>query len=366
MTTWGVEGRAWSDMPRQRWFDRFPAAAERTVTPAVWELSRDSTGMMARFKTDATTIWVHYLLRSASLALPHMPATGVSGVDLYAHNGQGKWRWVNVTRPGQKEVREAIASGLAPGMREYAAYLPLYNGVESFEIGVPPGAIFAGLAPRPDKPLVFYGTSITQGACASRPGMVYTAILGRHFDRPVVNIGFSGNGRMDAAVGAVLAKIDAAAYVIDCSANTPVADVPRKCPAAGEHAPRGAAANADRAGRGSPHHQLLDPARPAKEPHPESRRALRVFRGLAESGGGQAVLHFRRRDARRRRRGAPPTAPIPATWASCGRRTPSSRCCARPCGPKAAGSAKRSPASGRNGVLRSAAERCGSLGNQKR
>jgi hypothetical protein len=229
VTTWGVEGRAWGDMPRKRWFDRFPAAAEGKVTPAVWELSRDSTGMMVRFRTDATSIWVHYVLRSATLAMPHMPATGVSGVDLYARDERGKWRWVSVTRPGKKEAREAIATGLAPGLREYAAYLPLYNGVDSLEIGVPQGARFAGLAPRPEKPIVFYGTSITQGACASRPGMVYTAILGRRFDRPVVNIGFSGNGRMDAAVGELLAKIDAAAYVIDCMANTGPTLARQKC-----------------------------------------------------------------------------------------------------------------------------------------
>ncbi len=91
------------------------------------------------------------------------------------------------------------------GEREYAAYLPLYNGVQSMSIGVEKTATFEGLAPRP-KPIVFYGTSITHGACASRPGMVHTAILGRKLDLPVVNLGFSGNGRMDQAVGSTLCK----------------------------------------------------------------------------------------------------------------------------------------------------------------
>jgi hypothetical protein len=230
VTQWGVEGRAWTDMKRQRWFDRFPAAAEEKLSKAVWGLSRDSSGMMVRFQTDATAIWAHYVLRSDRLAMPHMPATGVSGIDLYARDPQGKWRWVNCTKPDKKEVRQAIISDLAPGLREYAAYLPLYNGVESLEIGVPPGAKFVGLAPRDAKPIVFYGTSITHGACASRPGMPYTAILGRRFDRPVVNLGFSGNGRMDAAVGEYMAQIDAAAYVIDCSPNMGPADVRQKCP----------------------------------------------------------------------------------------------------------------------------------------
>jgi hypothetical protein len=230
VTKWGVEGRGWADMDRSRWFDRFPAAAEGKVTAPVWGLSRDSAGMMVRFKTDATSISAHYLLRSDRIAMPHMPATGVSGVDLYARDDRGIWRWVNVTKPEKKEVNQSFGTNLAPGTREYAAYLPLYNGVESLEIGVPAGAKFEGLPPRDAKPIVFYGTSITHGACASRPGMVHTAILGRHLDRPVINLGFSGNGKMDAAVGELLVKIDAAAYVIDCLPNMGPDDVRKKCP----------------------------------------------------------------------------------------------------------------------------------------
>jgi len=227
--TWGVEGRAWPEMERLRWFDRFPAAAQSQVTPKVWDLSRDSAGMMVRFKTDAKSIWAHYVLRSDHLANTNMTAIGTSGIDLYGRDDHGKLRWVGVAKPDTKEVKQAIVSGLRSGMREYAAYLPLYNGVESLEIGVPPEAKFEGLAPRAEKPLVFYGTSITHGASASRPGMVHTAILGRHLEIPVVNLGFSGNGKMDAAVGEFLVKIDAAAYIIDCLPNMGPADVRQKC-----------------------------------------------------------------------------------------------------------------------------------------
>ena len=229
VTKWGVEGRGWGDQERKRWFDRLPAKAEGKVTPTVWGLSRDSAGMMVRFKTNAKAIYTRYTLAKTNLALPHMPATGVSGLDLYARNDRGEWRWVQVTKPTAAKVEALILGDLAPGEREYAAYLPLYNGIESLEIGVPAGAKFEGLAPRTEKPIIFYGTSITHGACASRPGMVHTAILGRRFDRPVMNIGFSGNGRMDAAVGELLTEIDAAAYVIDCLPNMGPADVTTKC-----------------------------------------------------------------------------------------------------------------------------------------
>ena len=229
VTQWGVEGRAWPSMDRLRWFDRLPAAAQKTVTSAVWNLSRDSAGMMVRFRTDATAIHVHYKVTKAALGMPHMPATGVSGVDLYARDDAGKWRWVQVSRPATQEIKAEVIKDLAPGFREYAAYLPLYNGVEFLHVGVTKGARFEGLAPREAKPVVFYGTSITHGACASRPGVVHTAILGRRLDLPVVNLGFSGNGRMDAAVGDLLVKIDAAAYVIDCLPNMQPAAVREKC-----------------------------------------------------------------------------------------------------------------------------------------
>jgi len=228
VTGWGVEGRGWGDEPRARFFDRFPAAAEATVTPAVWNLSRDSAGMLARFRTDAATIRVRVALRSARLAMPHMPASGASGIDLYARNDDGAWRWVAATKPDAQALDVVLVEGLAPGKREYAAYLPLYNGVESLEIGVPAGTSLTGLEPRP-RPIVFYGTSITHGACASRPGMTHAAILGRRLDRPVLNLGFSGNGRRDAAVGELLGRLDAACYVIDCLPNMDAAVVRERC-----------------------------------------------------------------------------------------------------------------------------------------
>ncbi len=219
VTTWGVEGRAFGDMERKRWFDRLPAVADGKVTTAVWGLSRDSAGMMVRFKTDAEVIWADYTLLKERLNGSNMTPIGASGLDLYARDDAGKWRWVGVARPDKKVIRQEIIGGLKPGLREYAVYLPLFNGIENLSIGVPPTAKFESLAPRTEKPIVFYGTSITHGASASRPGMVHTAILGRRFDRHVINLGFSGNGRMDAAVGELLVKIDAAVFIIDCLPN---------------------------------------------------------------------------------------------------------------------------------------------------
>ncbi len=226
--SWGVEGRILPDQERKQWFDRLPGSAQGKVTDNVWNLSRDSAGMMVRFKTSSKAISVHYRLKKAQLGMPHMPATGVSGIDLYARDNNGKWKWVQVTKPATQEVQTEWIQGLEAGEREYAAYLPLYNGIEFMKIGVEKGAKFEGLTPR-DKPIVFYGTSITHGACASRPGMVHTNILGRKLDMPIVNLGFSGNGKMDEAVGDYLIQLDAAVFVIDCLPNMGPAEVKAKC-----------------------------------------------------------------------------------------------------------------------------------------
>ncbi len=114
VTKFGVEGREWADMERHRYFDRLPKAAEGKVTPAVWSLSRDSAGMVARFKTDAPAIHARYKLMKPDLEMPHMPATGVSGLDLYARDADGKWKWVQVSRPAAQTVSAQLISDLAP------------------------------------------------------------------------------------------------------------------------------------------------------------------------------------------------------------------------------------------------------------
>jgi lysophospholipase L1-like esterase len=113
-----------------------------------------------------------------------------------------------------------VKGDLAPNRRAYVMNLPLYNGVTSLEIGVAKQRAFAPVAPRKDKPILFYGTSITQGGCASRPGLSFVNILGRRLDRPVLNFGFSGNGRTEVEVARFLAELDPAVFVIDTLANT--------------------------------------------------------------------------------------------------------------------------------------------------
>jgi len=220
----GVEGRAWSPSQLAAPFDRLPAKAEKLVRPEVWALSRHSAGMAVRFRSDASRLAFRWKLTHKRLALDHMPATGVSGLDLYVRDERGAWRWLAVGRPTGLENQFQTAALPAGKTREFLLYLPLYNGIASLEIGIPQGALLESVVP-PAKPIVFYGTSITHGASASRPGMTTSAILGRRLNRPIVNLGFGGNGKLEKEVGQLMAEIDAAVYVIDCLPNCTAAEI---------------------------------------------------------------------------------------------------------------------------------------------
>ncbi len=113
---------------------------------------------------------------------------------------------------------------MKPARREYLLYLPLYNGVKELAIGVAPEATLEPAPPRPagEKPLVFYGTSILQGGCASRPGMAYPAILCRRLDREQINLGFSGNAWGEPEMAQLLAELDPVVYVLDPLPNMKV------------------------------------------------------------------------------------------------------------------------------------------------
>lgn len=198
---------------------------------AVWGLSRHSAGLCSRFETNATSIKARWTLTAARLEMPHMPATGVSGLDLYVKSEDGFWRWLAVGQPKAQTNEVTLVSSIPAGSHDFLLYLPLYNGVSSVEIGLPADAKLSKAEPYKNedsslrKPIVFYGTSITQGGCASRPGMVHTAILQRRLDHPVVNLGFSGNGKMEPEVVELMAEIDASCFVIDCLPNMEAKEV---------------------------------------------------------------------------------------------------------------------------------------------
>jgi hypothetical protein len=215
----GVEGRGWNDV--KNFYDRLPAKAEGVVRKPVWDLSHNSAGLCVRFVTDATEIHARWAVTDAWLYQPNATAICVSGLDLYVKMETG-WRWLAVGIPKAQTNEVTLIKNLLPGKREYLLYLPLYNGIKSVEVGIPTNGVIEkapewGTGER--KPIVFYGTSILQGLSASRPGMVHSAILQRKFNWPVINLGFSGNGKMEPEMADLLAELDASIFVIDCLPN---------------------------------------------------------------------------------------------------------------------------------------------------
>src|SRR5882757_10036291 len=203
-------------------FDRLPVRAERSVSPKVWELSHNSAGLYIGFRTNAANIAVRYAVKG-NLSMYHMPSTGVSGIDLYCIDKNGKWLWA----PGSRKNGDTIEY-IFPHLRktresgpvEHRLYLPLYTSVIWMQVGVPGEATFDPLPlSTTEKPVVVYGTSITQGACASRPGMCWANLLQQRLDRPLINLGFSGNGHLEPAVIDLMSETDACLYILDCLPN---------------------------------------------------------------------------------------------------------------------------------------------------
>jgi len=217
-----IDNQGWPE-DNLSFYDRLPEKAKGTVREAVWNLSRHSAGLKIRFRSNADRIIVRYQV-DGSREMPHMPATGVSGLDLYAKNSDGEWLW-NRGRYSFGDTVRYDFSGINPKDayhdygREYQLYLPLYNSVQWLEIGVSGDSNVEFLPARPEKPIVMYGTSIAHGACASRPGMAWTSILDRKMDQPLINLAFSGNGRLEEQVIDLIAEIDAKIYILDCLPN---------------------------------------------------------------------------------------------------------------------------------------------------
>lgn len=219
-----VYGHGWKDM--RNTYLRLPAKAETKVPKAVWRLGKNSSGLSLVFRTDSPMIFVRYQVRERQ-AMFHMPATGVSGVDLYATDCKGKRHFVapKFTPSFKDTIKYDFinivdpVSGKEGVEMTFRLSLPLYNAVEWLEIGLPQGRTME-FVPVPDKkPIVMYGSSILQGGCCSRPSMAWPSIVAANLDREVVNLGFSGSGKGEKEVFDLVAEVDAELYVIDCLPN---------------------------------------------------------------------------------------------------------------------------------------------------
>ena len=225
-----IEGTAIADSLKESPYDRLPISYKEKVREPVWDLSKASAGITVRFHSNSTSINLKWTVLN-DLDMPHMAATGIKGIDLYTKYNN-KWRYVttagalvglktyqNKSIPADSINEYELIKNMSSDFREYKLFLPLYDGVTKLEVGIDSTASIEKASPSAVKPIVFYGTSITQGGCASRPGMAHTNIISRKLDVDCINYGFSGNGRMETPIVELISEIDAHFYVIECMQN---------------------------------------------------------------------------------------------------------------------------------------------------
>lgn len=205
-------------------FVRLPERAKGVVRDALYQLSLNSAGLAIYFKTDSSDIWVDFSV-SGDLSMPHMAETGVSGVDLLGKNETGQWSSLlsSFSFSAQNKKVSYAFNGIRKSSDkdgfEYRLYLPLYNTISDLVISVNDGTSFKWIEKDCSKPIVMYGTSIAQGCCSSRPISSWAGIVQRHFDMPLLNFGFSGNGLLEEQVISFIIENDAALYILDCIPN---------------------------------------------------------------------------------------------------------------------------------------------------
>ena len=211
-----LEGRSFAAATPDDLYARLPAELRAAPDLAIIRgMAQTSTGLNFRFKTDSDLIRVRWSLannppyaRNVATGLAH------SGIDVYSWFSEHGWRfWVNDFPRARTNTLDVM---WVPG-RACTIYLPIFNRVESFSIGIQKTASLSKARPHAlEKPVVVYGTSMVNGYSSSRPGMLWTSILGRMLDVEIINQGYSGNGKLEESMLGYLADTDAAAYCFLC------------------------------------------------------------------------------------------------------------------------------------------------------
>ena len=200
------------------YFHRMPQQIADSVSKSVGSLAQKCAGGRVRFRTDSKRVAIRCKLFNISRS-DHFPLTATAGFDLYDGTD-----YVKTFRP-PVSMEDGYTSEIAFGsakMRELTINFPLYSGVVSLEIGLEVGATVAEAAPyRITTPVVYYGSSITQGACASRPGTCYQNIITRRLDCDYINLGFSGSAKAEPEIAEYIAGLPMSVFVYDYDHNAP-------------------------------------------------------------------------------------------------------------------------------------------------
>ncbi len=196
-------------------FRRIPQELGNTLGGWHISLSRNTAGGRVRFRTNSPYIAIHY--EGDMGQMPHFAFTGSCGFDIYVGT---RYAGTFVPTDGKTMGYESICEFCCDEMREVTINLPLYSEVEKLYIGLDENAtVEPPTEYKITKPVVYYGSSITQGGCASRPGTCYQGHITRRFDCDHINLGFSGSARAQVEIAEYIANLDMSLFVYDYDHN---------------------------------------------------------------------------------------------------------------------------------------------------
>lgn len=203
-------------------YRRMPEAAAKAVSEGVHLLHDMTAGGRVRFVTNSEYFVITCKLTNVS-KMTHMPFNGSCGFDFYQGADFGGMFTVpyGIDDNGYTEVRHTGRTD----ERVITVNFPSYSGVREVFIGVDKNAVVKEApAYKTEGQVVYYGSSITQGGCSSRPGTLYQGTISRRFDMDYVNLGFSGNGKGEPAMAEYIASLPMRAFVLDYDHNAATAE----------------------------------------------------------------------------------------------------------------------------------------------
>lgn len=202
-------------------YRRMPESAAQKVSEGVFALHTNTAGGRVKFVTDSSYVAVFAKMDGLG-KMPHFAFTGSIGFDMYVGDCYIK---TFVPPCDITDNYESVIDLSTNELREITINFPLYSNVKELHIGIQEGSVLKEATPyKNTKPIVYYGSSITQGGCASRPGMSYQAILSRRFNYDFINLGFSGSAKAEDEMIEYIKKLDMSLFVYDYDHNAPTAE----------------------------------------------------------------------------------------------------------------------------------------------
>ena len=201
-------------------FRRMPESVAKTVNAGVLKNHSHTAGGRIRFRTDSPYVAVSARVGNIT-RFAHFSVLGYCGMDLYIEE-ENRFIKSFVPPAGVTDYYEGVIDLPGQGMRTILIHMPTYADVESLHIGLAPDAKIAPPEPyKNDLPVVYYGSSITQGGCVSRPGNIYQAIISRRFQMDYVNLGFSGHALAEETMVEYIRRLPMTLFVMDYDHNAP-------------------------------------------------------------------------------------------------------------------------------------------------